>query len=86
MRAPSKLPPSPPFLGSAVDAKVTTGILTGYVNHSAGVGEGLRCSDVIIDSKFHASPSVDILGIYRYIFTPCKHLFLKLGNSVVCTI
>ena len=45
MRALSKLPPSPPFLGSAVDAKVTIGILIGYVDHSAGV-EGI-CSVVV---------------------------------------
>lgn len=81
----SKLPPSPPFLGSAVDAKVSTGILTGCVDHSAGVGERLRCSDVIIGGKFPAGPSVDILGQYRYIVTPCRHVLLKLGNSVVCT-
>jgi hypothetical protein len=85
VRALSKLPPYPLSLGSAVDVKVTTGILTGYVDHSAGVGGRLRCIYVIIGSKFYAGPSVDILGKYRYIVTPCKHLLLKLGNSVVCT-
>jgi len=45
----------------------------------------LRCSDVNIDSKLHASPSLDILGKYRLnVVTPSKHL-LKIGSSVVCT-
>jgi hypothetical protein len=34
------------------------------------VAARLRCSDMIISSKFHASPSVDILGKYRYMLLP----------------
>jgi len=55
-------PFSSPFLASAVDANVVVGILTGYVDHSAGVGGRLRRSDVNIDSKFHASPSQTFWG------------------------
>ena len=49
---------SSPFLGSAIDANVAVCILTGYVDNCVGVGGRLRCSDVNIDSKFHASPSL----------------------------
>jgi hypothetical protein len=85
VRLLSKLLHSPTFLGSALDAKVTTGILTGYVDHSAGVGGRLPCSDVIISSRFSRKPACrHFWEIQIHLVTPWQRVLLKLGNSVVC--